>query len=175
MGGRGTDRGKQEGKPRTSWKKKALALRSILDDATRQAAEYKENWLRAVAELDNYRKRVLRQEEEMRRTAAESLLREIVEVLDNLERAVEASGEAANARALREGVELVCRQMKDLLGRAGVSPISSVGEPFNPEIHEAVMASSVEDKPPGTVVAEFGKGYRLHDKVLRPAKVVVAQ
>ena len=160
---------------RTSWKKKAQALEARLERSEREAVENKERWVRTVAELENYKKRVIRQQEELRKMAAEPLLREFVDVLDNLERAVEASRDAENASPLRSGVELVCRQMKDILGRAGVSPIPSVGEPFDPEVHEAVLASPAEDAEPGTVVAELGRGYRLHDRVLRPAKVAVAR
>jgi molecular chaperone GrpE len=162
-------------KRRVPWKKRALSLKSLLDDVAREAAENKEKWLRSAAEFDNYRKRMIRQQEDMRKTAAEALLRECVEVLDNLERAVEASREASDSNALREGVELVRLQMRDVLERAGVSPIASVGEQFDPEVHEAVMVAPAEGAEPGTVVAELGRGYRLHDRVLRPAKVSVAR
>ncbi len=160
---------------RTSWKRRSQVLEARLERCAHEAIENKERWLRAVAELDNYRKRMIKQHEELRKTAAEPLLREFVDVLDNLERAVEASREAQSESGLRSGVELVCRQMRDVLGRAGVQPIPSVGEPFDPKVHEAVLASPADGAEPGTVVAEFGRGYRLHDRVLRPAKVAVAQ
>jgi molecular chaperone GrpE len=162
-------------KRRTSWKKKAQALGARLEQSEREAVEHRERWVRAVAELENYKKRVIKQQEELRKMAAEPLLRDLLDVLDNLERAAEASRDAADDSALRRGVELVCHQMRDVLRKAGVSPIPAMGEPFDPEVHEAVLASPADGAEPGTVIAELGKGYRLHNRVLRPARVAVAQ
>ncbi len=173
-GGSAEEREKRDTR-RIPWKKKAQIFQDRLAQSEQDVEENRERWIRAVAELENYKKRMVRQQGELRKMAAEPLLRDMVEVLDNLERAVEASRDANEQSALRDGVELVCRQMRDVLERAGVTPIPAVGEPFDPEVHEAVLVSPVDDAEPGIVVAELGRGYRLHDRVLRPSKVAVAQ
>ncbi len=128
--------------------------------------------LRARAEFDNYRKRMAREAERTRQMAAESLIRDILPVVDHLELALKHADD--HPGALGEGVALVLRQFHEVLGKHGVQPIPAEGEPFDPNVHEAVMQRETDGVPPESVVEEFQKGYRLGSIVLRPSKVVVS-
>ena len=128
--------------------------------------------LRARAEFDNYRKRMARETERIRQTAAEALLRDILPVVDHLELALRHAED--HQGALGEGVSMVLRQFHDVLAKHGLEPIAARGEFFDPEVHEAVMQRESGDAPEGSVLEEFQKGYRLGQYVLRPARVVVA-
>ncbi len=127
--------------------------------------------LRARAEFDNYRKRVLRDNERVRQTAAQSLMGDLLGVMDNLERSLAHAQDDSGGFA--EGVAMVLKQMQDVLGRHGLQPIPAKGEAFDPNVHEAVAVVDTEEHPHGVVIEEFQKGYRLGDLVLRPSKVVV--
>jgi len=138
--------------------------------------EADERYLRLYAEFDNYRKRARQEIEEIRARAAEGLLRALLPVVDNLERAVAAgAGAGKDPKLLAEGVELVLRQFLQELARAGVSPIEAAGKPFDPNLHEAVAYEESAELPEGTVIEEFQKGYYLNGKVLRPSMVKVAK
>ncbi len=133
--------------------------------------------LRLQAEFDNYRKRQQREREQVQRQAKERLLQEVPGILDNLERALKHA-ETADAApgSLAQGVELVARQIQELLGRFGAVPIVSLGASFDPHLHEAMArVETAGDPPDGTVVEEFRRGYLLDGKVLRPALVAVAK
>jgi molecular chaperone GrpE len=131
----------------------------------------KDQLLRARADFDNYRKRVAREDERVRRLAAESMIRDLLPAVDNLERALAHA--AADSGGLAQGVEMVLKQLMEVLARYGLERIPSVGEPFNPNVHEAVMGVESVDVQPHHVAQELEKGYRLGDYVLRPAKVAV--
>ncbi len=133
--------------------------------------ELKDQLLRARAEFENYRKRMAREAETMRQRAAESLIRDLLPVMDNLELALQ---HAEKTDPMAEGVEMVVRQFHEVLRRAGVEPIPSVGEPFDPNVHDAVMQMASAEVEANNVAQEFQKGYRLGDYVLRPAKVIVS-
>jgi len=132
---------------------------------------------RKQAELENYRKRVERERSEFLKYAAVDVVREILPVLDNLERAVDAASATGEAESgqLREGVEIVQKQFRDALIRQGLEEITAQGEPFDPHIHEAVGRVETDEAPDGTVVEVFQKGYRFKDRLLRPSMVTVAQ
>jgi molecular chaperone GrpE len=134
--------------------------------------ELRDQLLRARAEFDNYRKRVARDAEQTRLRAAESLLRDLLPVADNLELALQHAGDGE--AALAEGIRMVVRQFHDVLRKAGVEPIPAVGEAFDPTVHEAVMQMPSADVAPNSIAQEFQKGYRLGEYVLRPSKVVVS-
>lgn len=125
--------------------------------------------LRTLAEFDNYRKRTAREHDRMRRTAAASLVSDLLAVVDNLERALTHR----DGDGFADGVEMVLKQMRDVLHRHGVEPIPAVGQPFDPDVHEAIMMTQSDEHPCDHVVQELQKGYRLGDQVLRPAKVAV--
>lgn len=140
------------------------------------AAE-RERMLRLRADFDNYRKRTERERAEIERFALADVLRELLPVVDNLERALSAPGMPAAAGEdsdLRKGVEMIARQFQELLKRYGLVPIVAVGERFDPSVHEAVLQEESENVLTPTVAAELLRGYRLNDRLLRPSLVKVA-
>ncbi len=141
-----------------------------------RAAELEDRLLRAAADFDNYKKRQARLYEEMVRTANDRLLGDLLEIVDNLERAVEhaaASGDNGND-AVRKGAELILSQMKDLLARYDVTPIESLGKPFDPNLHDALMQIQSDEYDDGIVALEVSRGYKRGDRVIRHARVGVS-
>jgi len=150
-----------------------------LAQAQEEAAQFKDKLLRTLADFDNFRKRTRREVDDARRSGRDHLLKELLPVFDNLERAVEhalkgASGDA-EWKGLGEGISLVVRQLKDTLGRLGIERIEAVGQPFDPALHEAIQHLETDNHLPGTVAAEVQAGYREGDRLVRPALVVVAK
>ncbi|HTT75472.1 MAG TPA: nucleotide exchange factor GrpE [Candidatus Binataceae bacterium] len=141
----------------------------------REISELKDKYLRALAEMDNVRKRARQQSEETVRVQRENLLRDLLPIVDNLERALEAARGGANRQSITEGVEMVLRSIHDLLRTHGVIPIAAVGQQFDPQVHEAVDHVSSEEHPPNTVVSEFHRGYLIGERMLRPARVSVSK
>jgi molecular chaperone GrpE len=140
-------------------------------------AEAQKNWdlyLRERAELENYRKRMQREKEDLARFANENLLREMLPILDNLERAV-AHAEQEQEGGLLEGVQMTLDQFRKTLERLGVIPVAAIGEPFSPDCHEAMGQMESSEYAPNTVVQEMQKGYTLNDRLLRPALVMIAK
>jgi molecular chaperone GrpE len=144
-----------------------------LSQAVRQRDEYLDQLQRTRAEFANYQKRSKAQADADRGYMVSSLALDVLSVFDNFERATDAA-RAANAPAIVEGLDMVHRQMLSALAKHGIEPIAVVGQPFDPNQHEAVMQQPDASKPEGTVVAELARGYRLRDRVLRPAKVAVS-
>jgi len=138
-------------------------LREALEAKTREAEEHRDRYLRGAAEFDNARKRAAREREDYTRYANESLLRELLP----------ARGEPA-AAAVTAGVDLIQRELLRVLEKFGVTPFVSVGQPFDPERHEAVARVPAQGQAEGTVVNETARGYMLNGRVLRPAMVTVA-
>ena len=134
--------------------------------------EYLEHLKRVAADFENYRKRAARDQESLVARAAERLVRELLPVLDDLERALQAAEQHEEAE-LEEGVRLVHRQLADALRKEGLEEIPTEGK-FDPHLHEALLAQPAEAEE-GTVIEVLQKGYRLGDRVLRPARVVVAE
>lgn len=150
------------------------ALLSQIDQLKTELQESNNSLLRSMADFDNFRKR---QRDDVARQislAKENLLVQVVDVLDNLERALAASEENKDPQTLFDGLTLIAKQIQDLLTRAGVDPIEAKGQLFDPELHEAMMRTHADDHPENTVVEEFEKGYTFDGKVLRPSKVMVA-
>jgi molecular chaperone GrpE len=145
-----------------------------IDDLRRQLEEKQDRLLRTLAEMDNMRRRGQRDREEYTRFATESLIRDLIPVLDNFDRALQAARGAPDASRVVEGVELIQRELLKVLERAGVTRYSALGEAFDPTRHEATARVISTEQPANTVVAEVVPGYRLHDRVLRPAQVAVA-
>ena len=150
-------------------------LQSQLGAKDTEIAELKDKYLRAMAEADNVRKRIRQQGEESARIQRENMLRELLTLVDNLERAVEAARGGGNGKSIVEGVELVLRGALDFLKGQGVTPLNAIGQPFNPQHHEAVDHVETEAHPPNTVVDEFHRGYLIGERMLRPARVSVAR
>lgn len=149
------------------------ALQEELEALRRKAEENWNDYLRAVAELDNFRKRSARELETARRYGAERLGQAILPVRDSLEAAI-ASGDNITVETLLEGDRATLRLLDDALASVGIREINPVGEPFDPTKHEAMTLQPSAEHAPDTVVAVIQKGYELHDRLLRPARVVVA-
>lgn len=128
--------------------------------------------LRARAEFDNYRRRVARENEQLRTTAAQTLMRDLLPIVDNMERALSHVEDKTDGLAL--GIEMVLKQFTGVLAARGLEPIAAKGEPFNPHVHEALTHQPSAEYPADTVMEEFQRGYRLGDFVLRPTQVVVS-
>jgi molecular chaperone GrpE len=143
-----------------------------VEELTRQRDEYLDSLQRLKAEFDNFRKRTAREQESMAARASEALVKELLPVLDDLERALVAAERHEEAK-LEDGVRLVHRALAEVLARAGIAEIETDGA-FDPHVHEALLAQPVDGAEPGVVVEVLQKGYLLGDRVLRPARVVVA-
>ena len=149
-------------------------LKAQVEEKTKQAEENYDRFLRAQAELENYKKRVEREKSSLVKYGNEDLIKAILPVIDNLERALDhPPGE--NPDGLVEGVTITLNQLLQELEKFGVTPVASVGEPFDPSKHEAMMRVESADHEPNTVVSELQRGYFLNDRLLRPAMVSVAQ
>jgi len=139
-----------------------------------ELAAAKDRELRAHAELDNYRKRAARELDERLRYANLSLLRDLLPVLDNVDRAIEAADKNADANALLEGFKMVSQQLGDVLKRHHCTRIEALHTPFDPNVHHAVMQQPSEEHPANTVLMVTQNGYQLHDRVVRPSQVIVS-
>lgn len=151
-------------------------LEMKVQSAEDAAAQAHERLLRATAEYENYKKRGQRETEEFRKFANESLIKELLPVIDNLERAVESSGADKTAnKGIVEGVEMTLREIYKVLERFHLKALESEGRPFDPNFHQAVLQQETQDHPENTVLKEMQKGYILHDRLIRPAMVVVSK
>jgi molecular chaperone GrpE len=137
----------------------------------REIADLRDRSVRTLADFDNFRKRSEREREEVRRYAASEPARDFVAVVDNLERALSAEGSAED---LKRGVEMIVRQVQEVLRRMGVREVAAAGAPFDPSLHEAVTREEDPGVAVPTVVSEMQRGYLIHDRLLRPAMVKVA-
>ncbi|MBW1720841.1 MAG: nucleotide exchange factor GrpE [Deltaproteobacteria bacterium] len=132
-------------------------------------------YLRAQAEMENLKKRTKKEKEDWRKYANESLIKEILPVMDNLEKAVSHSGDENSMDALKQGVELTLKGLKDCLKKFGLEEVKAEGEPFDPCYHEAVSEGEDDTVKPGTVIHQLQKGYILNERLIRPAMVVVSK
>jgi molecular chaperone GrpE len=152
------------------------ALASKLQAAEEQARDHYDRLLRVSAEFENYRKRTAREMRDVIRYANEKLAKELLAVVDNLERAIESASQCyPKDDPLLQGVHLTLNETLKILERHHVAPIKSLGEPFDPNFHQAMLQAEAEDQPPNTVVDELQKGYMIHDRLLRPALVAVSK
>ena len=148
-------------------------LESVLERARAEAAENYDRFLRATAELDNYRKRTAKVRTETRTEALREALLQIAPILDNLRRAL--SQEDTGGEAFKQGVELIYSQFQEMLRGYGLEELEALGQPFDPNLHEAMMEVEHDQHPPGTVVEEMDKGYKLNNKVVRHTRVIVSK
>jgi molecular chaperone GrpE len=149
-------------------------LRVKLADAQAEVLKVRDQLLRTAADFDNFRKRTRKDVEEAQRKGLERALVEVLPVADNLERAVQAAQQSGDLNSVVEGVTMVLRFFEDAMSRLGVERVKSMGQGFDPSLHEAVQQIE-SDEPAGTVVHEMTPGYRLSGKLLRPAMVAVAR
>ncbi len=136
--------------------------------------ETEDKYLRACADLENYRKRVAREKEELSLATSERLLRELLDVKDHLELALTHAQESAEVKGLREGVQLTLKQLAKFLEKFEVKELAALGEMFDPAFHEAIHQEESAEYKPGAVVHVYQKGYLFHGRLLRPARVTVA-
>jgi molecular chaperone GrpE len=155
--------------PETVESDQVAALTEELEAVRAERDEHLDSLKRLRAEFENTRKRQERERERILHTAAEKLVKELLPVVDNLDRALEVEGD------IREGVRSIRDQLVNVLNEEGLSPVASDGETFDPNVHEAVMGQPSEEHEDGTVIQTFERGYLLNGKPIRPAKVVVAR
>jgi len=149
-------------------------IKTQFDEKTKQCEEYYNMLQRTVAEFDNYKKRTSREKETLYSEAVSDAVAAFLPVIDNLERAVQVSQKDEDAQSLKDGIELVLKQVKDVLGKLGVEEIKSIGESFDPQLHNAVMHIEDEAYGQNSIIEEFQKGYVLKEKVIRHSMVKVA-
>ena len=143
-----------------------------------KAAENWDKYVRLNADFDNFKKRAARERQEAIRYANEGLLEKLIPIIDNFEMALMAANNAqaaGNTDALKQGVNMIATQLKSALNEAGLEEIDATGQPFNPNLHEAVSQQESKDVPEGQVLQQLRKGYKLRDRLIRPATVVVAK
>ena len=146
-----------------------------VDQLRQKLADAEKRVLIAHADLENFRKRMRREREDELKYANAPLLSDLLPVIDNLQRAIESAEKSDEASSILEGVKLVEKQMLETMKRRGCEPIAAQGEPFDPNLHEAIMQQPSGDVPPGTVVHVTQVGYRLFERVLRPSQVIVSK
>ena len=139
-----------------------------------EKAETRDRMLRIAAEFENYKKRARKEQTDSEAKVREAVLRDILEVIDNLDRATAATGGATDLQSVQQGIALVLRLFAQKLERYDVKPLDAKGKPFDPRLHEAISQAPSAEVAPGTVIAELQKGYKVGDRLLRPAAVVVA-
>lgn len=142
---------------------------------TAERDKLKDQLLRTAADFDNFRKRARKDVDDAKARGRDDVLREILDVADNLERAAQAAEGATNVQAVADGVRLVLRSFEDLAGRLGLERVACVGERFDPSIHDAVQQVDSAEHEPGTIVTEVQSGYRIAGRLVRPALVVVSK
>jgi molecular chaperone GrpE len=152
----------------------AEELQRALVTKTEEYKELNDKYLRLAAEFDNFKRLAQRDQRDQIRFGNEQLLKELLPVVDNLERAIKASRNGGSPDVLIQGVDLTLKQLTGALTRFHVIPVETVGQPFNPATHQAVTSVASEKVPEQHVVDEFQRGYRLHDRILRPAMVSVS-
>lgn len=149
-------------------------LRRQLQQAHDERDRNLDHWQRSQAEMENLRKRVARELDQERQYRALPLTRDLLPIVDNLQRALQAAQGGTDPAQLLEGVKMVFLQLEEAFGRHAIRPIPTVGEAFDPNVHEAVLQQPSKDYPAMTVLQEVERGYQLHDRVVRPSKVIVS-
>ncbi len=150
-------------------------LRTALEEKEKEAKENYEKYLRSVAELENYKKYAARERSDLIKYNNEKIIRDILPILDGLDRALEHAGTANDVKAFANGIRMIQEQFLAVLEKYGVQRIESVGREFDPNIHEALLQVESDEYEDKSVVAEFEKGYLLNDRLLKPAKVSVSK
>ena len=151
-------------------------LEMELQAARLEAVEARQDMLRMQADMDNLRKRLVREHEKARRRTLERFMNDLLPVRDSLERGLEAASDpAASVESLKEGKQLIMKMLSKAMGDHGLQTIDPIGEAFNPEQHEAMTLLPSDQHDENTVIDVLEKGYQLHDRLIRPAKVVVSR
>lgn len=146
-----------------------------LERVQQEAAKLKDMLVRTAADFDNFRKRTRRELDEARRGGRDDLLKDMLPVFDNLERAIQSAQKATDVKAVSDGLAMILKQFESTLGRTGIARVPAVGAMFDPSMHEAIQQVETDEHAPGTVVAEVQPGYREGERLVRAAMVVVAK
>lgn len=150
------------------------ALKTALEEMDKKAEEYLDGWQRARAEFANYKKRILRENMDIRQVARGEVIKLYLDIADDLERALQEKPEAGDGETWAEGIEIIFQKLRARLEVEGIKPMNPIGEEFDPNIHEALMKEESEEFESGQITEVIQEGYWLGDKVLRPALVRVA-
>jgi molecular chaperone GrpE len=150
-------------------------LNKKLGEVEKEKNEFSDRLLRNMAEFDNYRKRVAREKEDLIKYGNEKFAFDILSVMDNFERSLEQARKSQEVEPVIEGIEMIRKQFVSALEKFNVKPFESVGEPFDPERHEAMAQQEHNEYEENTVIEEYQKGYFLKEKLLRPARVIVSK
>jgi len=164
----------EAGSPSSDGSPELSAVQQALAEKEGSLKALNDKYLRLAAEFDNYKRLTQREQRDQIRFGNESLLKELLPVVDNLERAIKAAKEAGGSDVLIQGVDLTLKQLTGVLGKFGVQTIPAVGERFDPTGHQAVASVPSDRVPDQHVIEEFQRGYKLHDRILRPAMVTVS-
>ena len=148
---------------------------SVAEKMAEEAAEWRDKYTRLSAEFDNYRKRTLREKMEMASTAGEDVIKALLPVIDDIDRALEAMETSSDLASIKEGVVLISHKLLDMLRNRGVSEIKCIGQELDTDFHEAIAKIEAEKKDKGKIVDVVQKGYKMNDKVIRHSKVVVGE
>jgi len=178
VGGKISEIVSEENHPKNKKKKEDKEIEELKKKLEEKAKESKENYdrlLRMAADFENYKKRAAREKEDWTKFANEDLIKSILPFIDNLERAVNHAQKIADSGVLVEGVRLTLQQLLQSLNKFGLSSFESVGKPFDPAMHEAMLVVETDKHEPNQVVEEFQKGYLLNDRLIRPATVSVSK
>ena len=151
-----------------------LTLADQLQVALSERDLYKDKLARSMADMDNFRKRIYREIDDDRKYQSVPLLKSLLPVFDGLDRAISAAAQAKNFDDLLNGVQLTIKQLETALQGHGAKPIIAQGQPFDPNLHEAITQAPSSDYPPMTVLQDVERGYTIHDRVIRPSKVIVS-
>ncbi|MBW1820514.1 MAG: nucleotide exchange factor GrpE [Deltaproteobacteria bacterium] len=150
-------------------------IQAELETAKQESKEMYDRFLRVSAEFENYKKRSTREMDDFRKYANQSLTKEMLAVVDNLERALNSSnGNSSNDKCMVDGVNMTLKEILKVFEKVNVKPIESVGQLFDPTFHQAMMQEETDEYPENTIITELQKGYMIHDRLLRPSMVVVA-
>lgn len=150
-------------------------IETKLETSEKAEKEAYDRFLRVSADFENFKKRSARERADFRKYANETLIRELLPVVDNLERALSSTVDNGNADGFVEGVDLTLREILKVFERFVVKPVEAIGKPFDPTFHQAVMREETDDQPDNTILRELQKGYTIHDRLLRPTMVVVSK
>ena len=140
-----------------------------------QADKFKNDYLYLRAEFENYKRNAIKERSDLVKYGTERLVRDFLEIMDNFERALQMTVTPENYQMFAQGVQMTANELRGLLGKHGVTEVKSEGVPFDPSAHEAISSEATDTVPPGHVVKTYKKAYKLHDKLIRPAQVIVAK
>ena len=160
--------------PDTTWVENRAQTINLLVDLAREAYQNHDRWMRSMAELENFKKRSAQERRKLLKYNNENLLKDLLPIVDNIERALEAADKACEEGPFIDGVRMIARMLCEALDRYATKPIEALGEKFDPNVHEAIAVLPTHDKERDTIIEQLEKGYTYHDRLLRPSKVVVS-